>query len=52
MILRSIQVTYGTLGAPQHGGNGGAEVSFTLADGEYITRVFGGWGNTWKELVL
>ena len=44
--IDSIQVTYRlndgtTYTAPRHGGTGGTEFSFTLADGEKLTRMEG-----------
>ena len=44
--IDSIQVTYrlkdgSTYEAPRHGGNGGSESSFTLADGEKLIRMEG-----------
>ena len=40
-ILFRIQITYGTITAPYHGGNGGDPAFFNLGSDEYIVEVEG-----------
>ena len=56
-VIDSIQVTYQrkdgtTFTAPMHGGAGGGEYSFTLADGEKLTRMDGMTSNSSQAITM